>query len=156
PAKALLYEGLAYEAYLVNQLDEALSARRDALALWQERGEAPRIGENLRWLSRVSWCLGKNAESERYAREALAVLEAAPPSRQLGWACSNYAQLHMVAQRATEAVRWGERARSLAAELGDRELMAHALNNVGSARCQVEEGDAGYEMLRRSLALSLE
>ncbi|MFI5325865.1 MAG: AAA family ATPase [Candidatus Rokuibacteriota bacterium] len=156
PELALLYEGRSYECYLTNQIAEAVEARQRALGLWREAGDIAKVGESLRWLSRLSWFLGKNADAESHAREALAVLEPAGPSVQLAWACTNYAQLHMLAGRTAEAVEWGERAIALAEALRDREVLAHALNNVGTARSHVEEGAAAMELVERSLSLSLE
>ena len=112
--------------------------------------------KSLRWLSRLSWFLGRSGDAETYAREALAVLEPEGPGLQLAWACSNYAQLHMLSGRVEGAVLWGERAIAAAEALGDREVLAHALNNVGTARGRVEEGDEAPALVERSLALALE
>jgi DNA-binding CsgD family transcriptional regulator/tetratricopeptide (TPR) repeat protein len=154
--RAALEESRSYECYLTSQLSEALDSRRKALALWREIGEPVKVGESLRWLSRLSWFLGRSADAEAYAREALAMLEPEGPGLQLAWACSNYAQIHMLAWRVEEAVRWGERAIAAAEALGDREVLAHALNNVGTARNRVEEGEAAAALVERSLALALE
>ena len=81
PAKrALLIEAYAYECYLTEQLEEAAIARQEeALKIWHNLGEAQKEGENLRWLSRLHWFLGHNAEAERYAQAALEVLRNSTP-----------------------------------------------------------------------------
>jgi DNA-binding CsgD family transcriptional regulator/tetratricopeptide (TPR) repeat protein len=154
--RALLFEQRSYECYLTSQIAEAIAARREALALWREVGVPAKVGDSHRWLSRLSWFLGRNAEVEAHAREALAVLEPIGPEPPLAWAYSNLAQIHMLAGRAAEAVEWGGRAIAVAEDLGDREVLCHALNNVGTARSHVEDGGPGIEMLERSLKIALE
>jgi DNA-binding CsgD family transcriptional regulator len=155
-ARADLCERRSYECYLTSRIAEAYEARRQALALWREVGVTAKVGECLRWLSRLSWFLGRNEEAEAHAHEALAVLEPAGPTAALAWAQSNLAQLHMLAGRVEDAVLWGERAIALAERLGEREVLAHALNNVGTARCRQDEQASSLDLVERSLALSLE
>jgi DNA-binding CsgD family transcriptional regulator/tetratricopeptide (TPR) repeat protein len=70
-------------------------------------------------------------------------------------AFSNQSQLHFLAQENALAIEWGMRAIQLATTLGDHEILAHALNNVGTAA--VTSGDAdGFEGLEESLRLSLD
>jgi DNA-binding CsgD family transcriptional regulator len=69
-------------------------------------------------------------------------------------AFSNMSQLAMLASHDDGAVQWGERAIELARQLGNQEIEAHALNNVGSARLD-GVGDVGWLELQRSLELSL-
>jgi DNA-binding CsgD family transcriptional regulator len=165
--RAALLEARAYECYLTNQIAEAVEARAAALDLW--RGAtgpeaAIKVGENLRWLSRLSWFAGRRADAERYGTEALAALGdvSDPPEHpQWAWAASNLSQLHMLAGRADEAIAWGQRAIAAAERLGDRELLAHALNNVGTARTQRGDearGDValGIEEQERGLAVALD
>jgi ATP/maltotriose-dependent transcriptional regulator MalT len=69
-------------------------------------------------------------------------------------AFSNLSQLAMLSSDEQGAVAWGERAIALARELGNDEILSHALNNVGTARTR-GVGDAGWVDLERSLELSL-
>jgi predicted ATPase len=121
PAKrALLIEAYAYECYLTEQLEEAAIARQeDALKIWHNLGESQKEGENLRWLSRLHWFLGHNAEAERYAQASLEVLQTQPPGLQLAMTYSNLSQLRMLTSDATEVVFWGEKAATLAREFSD-------------------------------------
>src|SRR5262249_37807155 len=141
--RARLAEGRSYECYLVAEIAEACAARRRALELWRGIGDAVKVGESHRWLSRIYWYLGASAEAEAHAREALAVLEPAGPGVQLAWAYSNQAQLHGLAGRVDEAARWADRAIALAESLDVPEVLAHALNNVGTARARGPGGRAG-------------
>jgi DNA-binding CsgD family transcriptional regulator len=156
PAKrASLIEAYAYECYLTEQLEEAALARQEeALGIWRGLGESQKEGENLRWLSRLNWFLGRNAEAERYALAALEVLQTQPPGLQLAMAYSNLSQLRMLTSDADESIFWGEKAATLAKELGDTATLSHALNNMGTARlCKGEE--EGWAQLEESLELAL-
>lgn len=153
---AQLYEDWAYEAGLALRInDEVIEARRHAITLWRAIGRIDKVGENLRWLSRLHWYRGEAVEAGRFADEAVHVLEDTPPSSERAMAYSLRSQLHMLNDRMDEAVEWGNRALELAAKFDNNEVRIHALNNVGTAlafRDKVE----GIEMLEESLALALE
>jgi DNA-binding CsgD family transcriptional regulator len=153
--RAELLERLSYECYLTCQIEQGVRAREEALRIWRALDRKDKVGQNLRLLSRLYWFLGRKTEADRYAHEALAVLETLPPDRELAMAYSNCAQLYMLAEQGAEAERWGQRAIALAEELGDVEILAHALNNVGMALLHVGN-ERGRAPLERSLDLALE
>jgi DNA-binding CsgD family transcriptional regulator/tetratricopeptide (TPR) repeat protein len=154
-ARAELLEACAYESWLTNLLDAAFEARREALAIRRRLHHVEKVGHNLRWLSRQEWNAGHMAEAHTYSAQAVKVLESLPPGTELAMAYSNQAQLHMSAENTEEALEWGRRAITLSERLGAMDILAHALNNVGSARFNA--GDpGGHEDLERSLQLSLE
>ncbi len=153
--QAELLEGRAYECYLTSQMEEAVQARQAALRIWRKLDRSDQVGHTLRWLSRLSWFLGKSGEAEQYAAEAVQLLETLPPDARLAMAYSNRAQLAMLADNTAEAVRWGERAIALAESLGDAETLVHALNNVGTALLTAQD-EQGRAHLERSLQLALE
>lgn len=152
--RARLLECRSYECYLTNQGDEALQARREALDIWRQVGDQAREGDNLRWISRLSWWLGLKAEAESYASEAVTVLENLPAGQELAMAYSNRAQLHMLADEQQQAVFWGTRAIALAQDLGATETLIHALNNVGTAEL-ISHQEQGRIKLEDSLRLAL-
>ena len=157
--RADLLERRSYECYLTGQISDAWEARRQALEIRRQLGNELRQGDDLRWLSRFAWYLGRNEEAESCAREAITLLEALPASPELAWAYSNRAQLHMLAGQTNEAVFWGSRAIDLAQKFGATETLVHALNNVGAAQLHAhdEEGRAKLEeSLRLALAHNLE
>lgn len=151
--RADLLERRSYECYLTGLLEDAIAASQAALALRQETGNRHKEGDDLRWLSRLHWFAGNNADAERTAGEALAVLDTLPPGPELAWAYSNQAALRMLAQDTSEAISWGERAIALAERLGESEILVHALNNVGTAKLTLED-ESGRSLLERSLALA--
>jgi DNA-binding CsgD family transcriptional regulator len=150
---AELLERRSYECYLTDQVEEGLEARRAALAYYQSVGDRIREGDQQRWISRLSWFAGRNDEAESAAEEAIALLEPTGATRELAMAFSNFAQLRMLADDRDAAVKWGERAISLAQQLGDRETLAHALNNVGSVEAR---RGLGTSRLEASLAIALD
>src|SRR5689334_11417968 len=152
--RADLLEHRSYECYVTGQISDAWAARREALEVWQQLGNKIRQGDNLRWLSRFAWYLGRKEEAEACANDAIEVLEALPVSPELAWAYSNRAQLHMLAGETNEAVRWGSRAIELAQQFEATEILAHALNNVGFAQLLANDGE-GRAKLEESLRLSL-
>jgi ATP/maltotriose-dependent transcriptional regulator MalT len=142
------------ECYLSGLSVEAVSARRTALDLREAAGDREKLGEGLRWLSRLHWWDGNRREAEGAAARAIAVLETLPPGHQLAMAYSNQAQLDMLANRTEAAMRWAGRAIELARRLDDQETLTHALTNIGSAR--IYRGDlGGRDELERGFAVAV-
>jgi DNA-binding CsgD family transcriptional regulator/Tfp pilus assembly protein PilF len=152
--RAALLEQLSYECYLTDQLMQARASELEALAIHERQQDTLPIGTAQRWLSRLSWLLGQNADSERYAAAAVRTLEPAGSGRELAMAYSNLAQLHMLADDSREAVRWGRQAIELARELEDRDTEMHALNNLGTALYMAGDVAEGRARLTQSLDLA--
>jgi DNA-binding CsgD family transcriptional regulator len=139
--RADMLEEYAFQAYLAGLFEEGLQTRHAALAVREALEQTERVGENLRWISRLAWWTGRAGEARAAGARAVAVLEAGTPDRQLAMAYSNQSQLHMLAHEFDEAVMWGERARSLADRLGDVDTSLHAAVNVSTSRLM--NGDIG-------------
>ena len=153
--RAALLQQLSYECYLTDQLTLAWDSVLAALAIYEQERDMRRVGTSQRWLSRLSWVLGRNADSERYAVAAVSTLESLEPGPELAMAYSNLAQLRMLAGDFKAAVRWGTRAIELARQLGEHEAEIHALNNVGSALAAAGDMLEGWTRLTQSLDLAL-
>ncbi|MBI3168371.1 MAG: AAA family ATPase [Chloroflexi bacterium] len=152
---AQLLENRAYECYLTSQMSDAIRARMLALEIWRRSQNPMQEGNNLRWLSRLHWFSGNQAQAERYAVEAIHILETLPPGRELAMAYSNRAQLHMLANETADAIRLGNQAIALAEEFGDLETLSHALNNVGTSEMFSHYSASGHTKLERSLQFAL-
>jgi DNA-binding CsgD family transcriptional regulator/Tfp pilus assembly protein PilF len=150
-----LLERLSYECYLTDRLVLARDSLLEALAIYEQEGDALPVGTAQRWLSRLSWVLGQNTDSERYAAAAVSTLEPLEPGPELAMAYSNMAQLRMLADDNAAALRWGAKAIGLARELGDRVAEMHALNNVGTALATAGDLVEGQVRLTQSLDLAL-
>jgi DNA-binding CsgD family transcriptional regulator len=153
--RADLLEARAYECYLIGDIDEAQMAREAALGVRRANGEREKEGDNLRWLSRLHWFLGHGAEARHLADAAVETLESLPAGTALAMAYSNKAQLHMLSAETAGAIEWGERAIELASRLGATEIVAHALNNVGTSRASAND-EQGFDEIERSLNLAFE
>lgn len=145
----------SYQCYLTDQPDEAMIASLRALTLWRELGDTTAEGRTLRWLSRLYWFIGRNADAEVYADLAVALLETLEEGRELAWALSNRSQLYMLAGRTEQAMAWGHRASAMAERIGDPEALCHAMNNVGTAMLGSGNLD-GRALVEQSLAIALE
>lgn len=153
---AILYERWAYEAGLALRIDdEVIEARRHAVTLWRALGRNDKVGENLRWLSRLHWYRGEAAEAARFSDQAIRVLEGMPPSAERAMAYSLRSQLHMLNDRMDEAIEWGNKALDLEERFPDAEIRVHALNNVGTAMV-FRDNVEGVDLLRESLRLAVD
>lgn len=153
--RARLLEALSYECYLTSQVDEALDARRKAMAIWQTSGNKLKRGDSQRWLSRLSWFAGLGTDAMKHSLDAIATLEELPAGPELAMAYSNRSQLEMLAQQSASSIEWADRTLALAEPWGNWEIVSHALNNRGAAK--LNAGDVGgYDDLERSLKIALE
>ena len=152
-ARAELLERRAYECFVLDEFDEALETHKRALEYRRQLGDRRKEGDALRKLSRLLWCTGRIAEAEKVGRDAVALLEQFPAGRELAMACSNISSLCMNAEDAEGAITWGSRALELAQHLDDPEVLAHALNNVGTMEL-LRGVSGGRQKLEQSLELA--
>jgi DNA-binding CsgD family transcriptional regulator len=152
--RAELLERQSYELYLTDRMGDALLARAAALEDRRRAGDRRGEGDAHRWLSRLSWYAGDNRAAETQAALAVDVLEGLGPTRELAMAYSNLSQLRMLAEDPTSAVIWGERAIALGEALDEPEIVAHALNNIGSAGMR-RDVPGSRAKLEESLSIAL-
>jgi DNA-binding CsgD family transcriptional regulator len=151
-----LYEHYAYECYLTNQLQDAIIYQGKALKIWQEKNELERLGNSLRLYSRLWWFDGNREKSEKYAAQAIEVLNNQPSSKAKAMAYSNMSQLKMLADHTGECIFWGEKATTIAREVSDEETLAHAMINMGSALMLTQaSAQKGVDLLKEGLKISL-
>ncbi|MBC7849912.1 MAG: AAA family ATPase [Chitinophagaceae bacterium] len=149
------YEGYAYECYLTNCIKEAIAYAVKSLEVRKQKNQTEKIGNSLRFLSRLWWFEGNRKNAEHFAEQAIEVLKDQPSSSAKAMAFSNMAQLKMLSDQSDECISWGEKAIAIAEELKDEETLSHALNNVGCVRMQkVEMFSEGLALLHRSLELA--
>jgi DNA-binding CsgD family transcriptional regulator len=145
--RAALLERQADACYLTDQYDEGIAALEQALECRRTTDDGIREGDTLRRLSEFLWCPGRTVESERSARDAVALLERLPPSSELARAYGNVASTCAAAALPDEAIEWSERALELAERLGDAEISVFALATIGLC----EAPGPGREKLELSL-----
>jgi DNA-binding CsgD family transcriptional regulator/tetratricopeptide (TPR) repeat protein len=125
--RADLVEHQADACYLTDQYDEGIAALEQALEIHRAEGNRLREGDVLARLSDFLWCPGWTQESERRAREAVALLEPLPPGRELAQAYSALAYCCDRGSRGAEAAEWASRALELAERVGDEPIAVNAL-----------------------------
>jgi DNA-binding CsgD family transcriptional regulator/tetratricopeptide (TPR) repeat protein len=149
-------EAFAIESYAAGRADPALAACHEAVALRRTAGDAGRLADVLRVLSRLLWwASGDGTAAAQAGDEAVELLEPLGPSPGLALAYANRAQLLMLAQRTEEAVMVGERAIALARELCDDSALVHAQTTVGSALTYADGDEEGFALLADAIRLGI-
>jgi DNA-binding CsgD family transcriptional regulator/tetratricopeptide (TPR) repeat protein len=150
------YESYAYECYLTNQVKEAIIYSTKALKIWKAKNNNEKIGNCMRFLSRLWWLDGNRKNAEKFGGQSIEVLSDQPPSPAKAMAYSNMSQIKMLFDQSAEALVWGEIAISVATKLGDAATLSHALNNVGSVYMHMQSSEEkGIDLLQQSLSIAL-
>lgn len=150
------YDWYAYECYLTNQIRDAIIYTGKLLNLLKEKNDIEKIGNCMRFLSRLWWLDGNRKKAENFAEQAIEELKSSPSSAIKAMAYSNMSQLKMLFDQIEECIEWGEKAVVIARELGDEETLSHALNNVGAVRMLIQSSEQeGIELLQQSLEIAL-
>ena len=145
----------AHACYLTDQRDEAVQALEEALEHLRRAPDARREGDALRAMSEILWCPGQVGEAEDRGRRAVAKLEELGDGSELGMAYANLASLYKDSDEPAQAELWAARAILLAENLGDVELLVHALASTGAAKA-VAGLPQGIEQLSQALRLAEE
>jgi DNA-binding CsgD family transcriptional regulator len=153
--RAGILRDYAEESHFVDEQTDALAAGGRALEICRRLGDELRVGELLRFLSRVRWWLGDRHGASDDAHEAVATLERLEEGPELAMAYSSLAQLHMLAHETEPAIEWASRAIQTARRVGAIEALSHALNNLGSARCRAGDLE-GRTLLAESYEIARE
>ena len=144
--RADVLERRSHECYLTDQSDEAIAALEEALECRRALGDRLGEGRTLTRLGGILWCPGRTGESRRAAREAVAVLEPLPASRELAKAYARLARSIGETDGWAAGAEWGERALQLAEDLGDTETALEARRIVA---CGLPDG--GLEAMEQVL-----
>lgn len=139
-------ECYAEQSYLIGDSPTAMTSMTEAAQLRRAAHEPIGLGRDLTRLTRFAWMCGRRSDAERYVQESIEVLQAEPAGAELAWAYSHQSQLDMLAFRLDSAIDWGEKALTLARQLDQREIVVHALGNVGSARAERDDGVSCAEL----------
>ena len=131
-ARADLLERMSRECAVSDQGPRAVEACEEALAIWRAGDERLRVGDGLRWLSRLQWMTQRGAESQRTASAAVELLERLPRGPELARAYANLAQQRVIVVDIPGAVAAGEQAIALAETAGETATVAHALMSASS------------------------
>jgi DNA-binding CsgD family transcriptional regulator/tetratricopeptide (TPR) repeat protein len=150
---AELLESRSYECSVTLQVEQALTAAREALERYRALGDRLKEGDLLRWTSRVAYFAARLEEADELALAAVDVLEELPPGRELAMAYANMAHRMQLRLDDDQASVWGARALALADKLGEQGIIVNALTTLGA--CDTIAG-RGPARLEQSLALARE
>ena len=129
--RAELLVNRAVSCVLTDQYDESIAAATGAVEEYRRLGDRVREADALRIRSDVGWCPGLTAEAMRDARESISLLEALPPSPELGFAYANLASLHKDGEEQEETAVWAARAIELGERFGADDIVVRARTNIG-------------------------
>jgi DNA-binding CsgD family transcriptional regulator len=152
--RADLLWALGYECYLTDLIDDAVDAVGRAQQIWDQHGDAVRVGDAFRCLSRLSWFAGRNDVAEQQATQAVETLDGTG-TIELAMAYSNVAHLRVLSTDVEGTRRWAARTLDLLDTLpegpGRTEVTSHALNTLGTAEVTAGDLTAGVALLTTSL-----
>jgi class 3 adenylate cyclase/tetratricopeptide (TPR) repeat protein len=116
-------------------------------------GDAERAAEMDALLAELWWYRGEPERSSEHLERAYALVNELAPSPAKAHVISQVARYRMLAGAREEAIRIGEQAFAIAEELGLRELQAHALVNIGTARTNMFDA-SGIDDLQRAIEIA--
>jgi predicted ATPase/DNA-binding CsgD family transcriptional regulator len=157
--RVLILEARAHECFLIDDVEQAIVSQRAAIAEWHEIGDTAAEGRAKSDIGQFLIWDNQGGMARAMATEGVRLLEAVGPGPDLARAYARLAQLYMVSAFNADAIPWGEKAVALGEQLGEEQVVVHALNTVGSAEvCMgLDEGLAKLEeSLRRAIAADLE
>lgn len=155
-SRIALLQAHAEQCLLVNQFDDALASRDQALATLRRRGDAHAEATQLRQIARLCALRGRLAEGKPRALEAIERLAGvAGAERERAMAQATMAQLAILDEDAQVSIDWAERALPVFEALADAEGLAYALNSWASARLRLGDDPRAWAQLERSLRLAL-
>ncbi len=150
---AQLYDGLAFEASLIDRFQDAADARIRALELWRRAGNELREGDTTRRLSRTMWRLCRGEDALAAAQNAVAILEPLGSTGELAWAYANLANQHMLYAEHTAAIDLARRAQAIAEPLDMFDVLSDALNTEA---CSTASNDGDWApLLLRALDIAV-
>jgi DNA-binding CsgD family transcriptional regulator/tetratricopeptide (TPR) repeat protein len=150
---AELYDGLAFEASLIDRFQDAADARIRALELWRRAGNALREGDTLRRLSRTLWRLCRGEDALDAAKNAVAILEPLGSRGELAWAYANLANQQMLYAEHTTAIDLARRARAIAEPVDMFDVLSDLLNTEACSTAST--GGDWAPLLHRALDIAV-
>jgi len=149
--QAQLFAEYSVERDVIGQRNRAIGARKKAADLWREAGDVRKCGEALSDLALLHHLVGQLAEADRVNREALDLLEALSPGRELLKAYNMQALLALANQDGAAGVALAEKAVELAQRLEATADLPRLYETLGLCWLYLDT-TRGCEFLEQSLA----
>lgn len=138
----------ARECALNGALDEAITARLELAERHRQSGNRRAEASNLSALALDYVVALRTSEADEASRSAIEMLEARPPSVELGAAYRTEGHLRMLNRDCADAIAWSTKAIELADRFSDQPLLAAARGTLGTALLFVDY-EAGRAQLQR-------
>jgi ATP/maltotriose-dependent transcriptional regulator MalT len=146
--RAALFDALAEECMVTDQMGEAFAAAEESLRLWAEVGDEIRLGAAHNTVDQVAWYLGDGQLSRQHSLQAVEILERHGPTIELARALASAGGSEMELGDPHQAILILRRAVDTARLVGDADAESNALNTIGCSlayQLQVEDGLASLE-----------
>ncbi len=155
PDRARVLVALGRSLRSADRAHEAMAVLREAVDILKETGDRRALGDALVMFSFAIRLQGDTARSMELLQEAVGLLEQEPPGPELAGAYGRVSAHFMMSGRYQECLEWADRTIESGSRLGLDEVVLHAYQDRGIARCSL--GDpAGMDDLRFALARGLE
>jgi DNA-binding CsgD family transcriptional regulator/tetratricopeptide (TPR) repeat protein len=151
--RAALLVAHAAECAALDRLDEAIDSLGEAASISRALDDRPAEGAALAALVLPLVRSGRNREADERSRQAIDLLEAEGPGRQLAAALRIHAHLRMLDRDKVQALHFGRRAIRMAEEMDDIGTVAAASMTVGTALLVADQQE-GRPYLDRALHLA--
>lgn len=151
--RAGLLDDYATHCFELNDLDAAISAREEAIALFAATADVARESEALANHAMSLVRALRNADADIAAQRAISLAERLGPGHALAKAYATQSYLRMLNRDCREAIGWGEKAIELSKEFDDARILAGAYLTVGAAWMFVDY-PRGCHYVSRSLEIA--
>lgn len=151
--RAQLLDEFGVECDIVDRRPDAITARQEAIALWEEAGLPLKKGRSLTSLALLLQITGQKSEAEATNRTALEILEPLAPNRELIYAYNMEAWLSLGNGDSERGVAMAEKGVAVAQYFEEEEELPRLLEIAGLCWLYLDH-TKGTQYLERSLYLA--
>ena len=153
--RAALFEALAEQCMVIDQMDEALEAAEESLRLWNEVGDQIRIGAAHITVDHIAWNLGQGNLAYQHALQAVEILERHGSTIELARALASAGASEMELADRHQALGMLRRALDIAQVVDDANAESDALNTLGCSLATEGQVDDGLASIEQALDIAL-
>ncbi len=153
--RAALLEQLGYELQLTGEVSAAIEIFGSAFELRQQSGDHLRMGDNLRWMSRLHYNAGNPQQGIEMGQRSIEALGPLGETYELAMAYANLALVSALRDDSAVAIELATKASGIAERLGRSDLLADAHGTIGIAM-QWSDPSASRSHFLEALTLALD
>jgi predicted ATPase len=131
--RATVLEESVWVLYNLSRFEAAVARAREVVRVRERAGDPAMLGQALTTLSRMLYMVNDPGGSQEAARRAVALLEPLGDTHRLARAATYEAAILKLSDRLEEAIARAREALALGEATGQRDVVAHSLNYLGSA-----------------------